>query len=157
MSIYYCTLQFNPFSVSQFPQSTFMYLRAIYIFPASVCLLCCSQIGRPGINSSQIRGCRNWVRGRAVSFLGIHKSDFRYSVAVLFTSVNAKFRVTFPWLLMWLKGRGDKKLQARQTETWTRLVTYCTLQETCRAHLTCSVTSGRDRRAISAHKLQDWQ
>jgi hypothetical protein len=23
--------------------------------------------------------CRNWERGRAVSFLGIHKSDFRYS------------------------------------------------------------------------------
>jgi hypothetical protein len=24
--------------------------------------------------------CRNWERGRAVSFLGIHKLDFRYSV-----------------------------------------------------------------------------
>jgi hypothetical protein len=29
------------------PISTFMYLRAIYIFPGLVCLYCCSQIGRP--------------------------------------------------------------------------------------------------------------
>ncbi len=29
------------------PVSTFMYLWAIYIFPGSVCLFCCSQIGRP--------------------------------------------------------------------------------------------------------------
>ena len=29
------------------PISTFMYLWAIYIFPGSACLFCCSQIGRP--------------------------------------------------------------------------------------------------------------
>jgi hypothetical protein len=28
------------------PDSTNMYLRAIHIFPESVCLFCCSQIGR---------------------------------------------------------------------------------------------------------------
>ncbi len=32
------------------------------------------------INRSQIQECRNWEWGRAVSFLGIHKSDFRYNV-----------------------------------------------------------------------------
>jgi hypothetical protein len=30
------------------------------------------------INRSQIHGCRNWGRGRAVSFLGIFVSNFRY-------------------------------------------------------------------------------
>jgi hypothetical protein len=32
------------------------------------------------INRSQIHECRNWERGRAVSFLGKRNSDFRYSV-----------------------------------------------------------------------------
>ncbi len=57
---------------------TFMYMQAIYIFPGSVCLFCCIYISRPilGIyNRSQIHKYR---RGCAVSFLGIHKSDFRY-------------------------------------------------------------------------------
>jgi hypothetical protein len=40
--------------------------------------------GRPilGIYKSltnSVHECRNWERGRAVSFLGIHKLDFRYS------------------------------------------------------------------------------
>ncbi len=53
-----------------------------YIYTGSVCLFCCSQIGLPiwkYINRSQKHECRNWERGRAVLFLGIHKSDFRYS------------------------------------------------------------------------------
>ncbi len=33
------------------------------------------------MNRSQIHECRNWERGRIVSFLEIHKTDFRYSVA----------------------------------------------------------------------------
>jgi hypothetical protein len=32
------------------------------------------------INHSQTHECRKWERGCAVSFLGIHISDFRYSV-----------------------------------------------------------------------------
>jgi hypothetical protein len=36
--------------------------------------------GDTNINRSQTHECRNWERGCAVSFLGIHKSDFRYSV-----------------------------------------------------------------------------
>jgi hypothetical protein len=31
--------------------------------------------------SAYLAECRNWERGRAVSFLGTHKSDFRYSVS----------------------------------------------------------------------------
>ncbi len=33
------------------------------------------------INHSQEHECRNWERCWVVSFLGIHKSDFRYSVS----------------------------------------------------------------------------
>ncbi len=53
--------------------SIFMYLWAIYIFPGSVCLFCCTKIGRPipeYINHSQIHECRNWEQGHE------HKSDF---------------------------------------------------------------------------------
>jgi hypothetical protein len=33
------------------------------------------------INRAHIHECRNWEWGSTVSFLGIHKSDFRYSVS----------------------------------------------------------------------------
>jgi hypothetical protein len=56
------------------PISTFMFLLAIYIFPGLTCLFCCSQIGRPILEIYKllidIHECRNWERGRAVSFLG---------------------------------------------------------------------------------------
>jgi hypothetical protein len=32
------------------------------------------------INRSEVHECRKWEQDHAVSFLGIHKSDFRYSV-----------------------------------------------------------------------------
>jgi hypothetical protein len=35
------------------------------------------------INRSQIHECRNWERGRVVSFLGIFVSNFRYSVCAV--------------------------------------------------------------------------
>ncbi len=64
------------------PISTFMNLWAIFIFPWSVYLFCCSQLGRLilGICKSLTDTWMwNWKRGCAV-FLRIHKSDFRYSV-----------------------------------------------------------------------------
>ncbi len=61
------------------PISTIMYLWAIFIFPGLVCLFCCSRSWEY-TNRSKIHECRNWERGRTVSFLGIHKSDFQYSI-----------------------------------------------------------------------------
>ncbi len=63
------------------PISKLMYLWAIYTFHGSDCLFCCSQIGRPilgiyCIHRSQLRECRNWDWGRALSFLGLPSSDF---------------------------------------------------------------------------------
>ncbi len=65
------------------PNFTFMYLWAINIFPGSVCLFCCSQIGRPilGIYKSLTETWMKELGRRLCSFIsvGIHKSDFRYS------------------------------------------------------------------------------
>ncbi len=36
---------------------------------------CCRKIGRPIVNRSKIHECGNWERDRAVSFLGINKSN----------------------------------------------------------------------------------
>ncbi len=75
---------------------TFMHLWAIYTFPGSICLFCCSQIDRPilgiYINRSEVHECRNWERGPTVLFLGIHKSDFRYSacLSLFFSSGGRK-------------------------------------------------------------------
>ncbi len=67
------------------PIFTFMRLRAIYIFPRSVCLLCWRKyVNRPWyyINRSQTHECGNWGWGRAIPRKGIHKWDFRCSVSV---------------------------------------------------------------------------
>ncbi len=39
-------------------------------------------MGIYSINRSQIHECRNWERGRAVSFLGIFVSNFQYGVSL---------------------------------------------------------------------------
>ncbi len=65
----------------QSPFSTFMCLWAIYIFPESVHIFFCSQVGRPileYINRSQTNEWWNWERGCAVPFLGIFVSNFQY-------------------------------------------------------------------------------
>jgi hypothetical protein len=68
------------------PISTFMYLWAIYIFPGSVCLFCCSQKGRQilGKYKSPTDTCVG-IGNKATQFhfLGIQKLDFRYSVDIL--------------------------------------------------------------------------
>jgi hypothetical protein len=72
---------------SKFPHSCDW---AIYVFPRSVHLVSCSRIGRPirgipYINRSQKHECRSWDCSRAVPFLGIFVSNFRYCVFAVFT------------------------------------------------------------------------
>ncbi len=67
------------------PITYIMFRRAIYIFPRSIYLFCCRKIGGPVvecINRSQIHECGNKYWGRAVSFRGIHKSDFLCSASL---------------------------------------------------------------------------
>ncbi len=72
---------------TSFSTSTFMYLWAIYIYIPMLLLsppIFLQQNRRTNrgnihINSSQME-CRNWERGRAVSFLGVFFSHFQYSV-----------------------------------------------------------------------------
>jgi hypothetical protein len=68
------------------PISTFMRLWVINIFPRSVCLSCWRKyIDRSSdyINRSQTHECWNWGWGRAIPRKGIHKWDFRCSVAIV--------------------------------------------------------------------------
>ncbi len=56
-----------------------MYLWTIYIFPGSICRYFDAakevERSREYVNRSQIHESTNWEWGRAVSFLGIHRSD----------------------------------------------------------------------------------
>jgi hypothetical protein len=65
--------------------------KRFYKFSGSVCQFCKSQIGRPilGIYKS-LTGYMNvgiGKEGRAVSFLGIHKSGYRYSVIYVYSGI----------------------------------------------------------------------
>ncbi len=63
-----------------------MSLKAIYLFPRSVSLFCWRKyVDRSWgyINRSQTHECWNWGWGRAIPRKGIHKGDFRCSVAPL--------------------------------------------------------------------------
>ncbi len=72
------------------PISWYNYLWAIYVFPRSVHLFSCSRIGRSILRSwdymygSQKHKCRNWNWGRAVSFLKIFVTNFRYTVFAVY-------------------------------------------------------------------------
>jgi hypothetical protein len=64
------------------PHSNIHVSVTIYAFPRSVYLFCCSNKGGPivGIYKSFTDTFGNWERGRAVSVLGIRKSDLICSV-----------------------------------------------------------------------------
>jgi hypothetical protein len=74
----------NRFIMFCLPIFTFMYLCAIYVY---------SQDYSAHINRSQIHECRNWKRGGTVWFLGIHKSDFRYTVHLKKESLWTSLRI----------------------------------------------------------------
>ncbi len=55
---------------------------AIYRFPRLICLFCWRKISRPILGIiNQTHECGNWDWGRAILRKGIHKWDFRCSVA----------------------------------------------------------------------------
>jgi len=85
------------------PISTFMWLWAIYIFPPSICLLCCRKyVDRSweNINRSQTHEYGNWDWGRAIPRKGIHKWDFRCSVVHSLLPGFSPFPPSLPMLLI---------------------------------------------------------
>ncbi len=85
------------------PISTFMCLWAIFIFPGSARIFSCSRIGRQmvgNINRSQTHECGNWDWGRAISFLGIFVSNFRYCVLPVYRRLEYSNTNRLPLLLI---------------------------------------------------------
>ncbi len=74
--LYYQYSPLEPHTQFCFPNST---LPVSNLYIPRIGLPIVLQSNREYINDSQIHKCRNWERGRAVSFLEKHQSDFRYS------------------------------------------------------------------------------
>jgi hypothetical protein len=98
------------------PIPKFMFPWAIYIFPWSVCLFCSRTIGGPNVviyrSLTQTHECGNYGTGRAIPFLGIHKSKFLCSVGEVLTdtSVPPLGFVSFTFALTWDRGRFQRAL-----------------------------------------------
>ncbi len=100
------------------PISTFMYLWSIYIFPWSICLLCCRKyVDRSweNINRSQTHECGNWDWGRAIPRKGIHKWDFRCSVGWnCFMTMGFDLTYVFRLVVLVVMPDGDGEALLRQ-------------------------------------------
>ncbi len=97
--------------------STFIYLWATYIFPGLVCLFAaakCVDRSWEYKNRSQIHECRNWEWGRAISYLGIHKLDFRYSAG--YPRVTWRNPRIGDRCRSWIWGPGYASGMARETD-----------------------------------------
>ncbi len=86
---------------SQFLISTFMYLWAMH---QSANAIQQNRRNRPWeyIYRSQIHKCRNWERGRAVSFLGIFVSNFRYSALYHIKKTSCLFPCNLSYKIFYL-------------------------------------------------------
>ncbi len=91
---------------SSVPNSAFMCLWAIYIFPQLVCLFCCRKICGPILGIAHRHEYRNWDWGRAIPFLGIHKWDFRCSAAKINLAIFVPRDSPFNNLSCWQDARG---------------------------------------------------
>jgi hypothetical protein len=91
-----------------------MSMRAIYVFPGSVWLFRSSQVGRLilGIYKSLTDTCRNWEQGRTVSFLGTHKLDILYNLALLFICNVLSLPSQHPLSLLCIQYNGERKAKA---------------------------------------------
>ncbi len=77
------------------PISTFMCLRANYIFPRWVCLFCWRKYvdwSWEYINRSKTHECENWGWGRSIPRKGIYKRNCRCSVE-LYASISLQTRI----------------------------------------------------------------
>jgi hypothetical protein len=104
------------------PIFTFMCLWAI-LFPRSVHLFSCKQNrqtnqGNICINRSQKHEYRNWYGSRAVTFLGIFASNFRYCAFAVCVQLHSfQFNPPPLWLRtvyadsMWRRGEGRRDVE----------------------------------------------
>ncbi len=111
-----------------FPVSIFKNMWTIYIFPGSVHLFCCSQIGRPilGIykDRSQIYECRNWDWGLAVFFL--KNIFYQFSVQYL----NSADRILWKLPVKIEGKKGFRKSQLHNLDTYRlELLIICVYEQ----------------------------
>ena len=115
---------FSGNSAASAPISTLMCLWAIYIVPGSVYNTYCLQQNRETdrgnihINRSQTHECGNWAWGRAIPFLGIFVSKFRYFVfAVQLDSLRCGNHAEMPPALESMYAAGVAKYIAVSFDT----------------------------------------
>ncbi len=99
-------------AASLFPKQNYNVLTLNFHIHVFVSDLYIPRIGLPILMHLQIHECRNWKWRRTVSFLEIHKSDFRYSVENVYCLVvsSKKHVANIGWRHAVLHSPGGKKL-----------------------------------------------
>jgi hypothetical protein len=94
----------------QGPISTLLCLWVIYIFPGSVHIFPAAEQADPSweyLNCSQTHECGNWDCGRAIYFLGVYVSNFRYWLL----GEHFYISLTLSWIYKTLLGDGCYHIQ----------------------------------------------